>query len=178
MQHHPQSPSHQGAEHMSQNGGPIPGMAGVSPTQPHLPSMAQASQGHPDGRMNGIVMQRFDGGSTSTTEEAEAAAVLASGMVSHGVMGYGANQMHHQQQPSQHDNPYGAQHLPDHGHGMHTDPLTGNSIPMMGQMQATGLYDPAMLTDLPDDGFQGELQFFTQGTAQAGAPWASGVFGF
>ncbi|KAL1892884.1 hypothetical protein Sste5346_006777 [Sporothrix stenoceras] len=178
VQHLPQSPSHQGAEHMSQNG-----MPGVSPAQqPHPPSMAQASQGHhPDGRINGMVMQRFDGGATNTTEEAEAAAVLASGMVSHGgVMGYGANQMHHQQpQPQpQHDNPYGAQHLPDHGHGMHTDPLTGNGIPMMGQMQATGFYDPAMLIDLPDDGFQGELQFFTQGTAQAGAPWASGVFGF
>lgn len=184
-QHHPQSPAHQGAENVAQNGGTIPGMANslaavqsnVSPTLPHLPPMPQASQAHPDGRINNMMVQRFDTSSANTTEEAEAAAVLASGMVSHGVMGYDVNQLHHQQQ--QHDNPYAAQHLPDHGHGIHTDPLAGNGMPMMGQMQAAGFYDPAMLTEMPDDGFQGELQYFTQGPGlQAGATWVPGVFGF
>lgn len=139
--------------------------------------MPQGSLAHPDGRLNSAMVQRFDAGPTNTTEEAEAASILASGMVSHGVLDYGASQLHHQPAPQQqHDGTYITQHLSDHGHGIHTDQLAGNAMSMMGQMHAAaGFYDPAMLTDMPDDGFQGELQFFTQG--QPGATWAPGVFG-
>ncbi|KIH94650.1 transcription factor [Sporothrix brasiliensis 5110] len=189
-QHHQQSPSHQGAEIMSPNGNAIASMAnplaavqsGVASTLPQLPSMPQASHAHPDGHSNNFMMQRYDKASTNTSEEAEAAAVLAGGMVSHGVVGYGASQLHQQQQqlPPQHDNPYVTQHLSEQGHGVHTDPLSVNDMSMMTQMPSVGFYEQTMIPELPDDGFQGELQYFTQGPGlQAGSTWATNsVFGF
>ncbi|ERS99573.1 hypothetical protein HMPREF1624_04778 [Sporothrix schenckii ATCC 58251] len=189
-QHHQQSPSHQGTEIMSPNGNAIASMAnplaavqsGVASTLPQLPSMPQASHAHPDGHSNNFMMQRYDKASTNTSEEAEAAAVLAGGMVSHGVVGYGASQLHQQQQqlPPQHDNPYVTQHLSEQGHGVHTDPLNVNDMSMMTQMPSVGFYEQTMIPELPDDGYQGELQYFTEGPGlQAGSTWATNsVFGF
>ncbi|CAK7271523.1 hypothetical protein SEPCBS119000_004650 [Sporothrix epigloea] len=148
-------------------------VAGVGPSIAHLLPPVQLGASSPGPQLPpvppSIPLENLVAGSNPrmTTVEPEAAVVLSGGVAHHGALGYGDNQSQEQQQQG-HEN----------ADGMHVDPLDGNSMSLMDTATA---YDPENLAHflVPDDGYQNELQAWAQGPGlQAGASWASSVFGF
>ncbi len=134
--------------------------ASISPPPQHVPG-----QLHPDNRMD-MMVPGFDAQAANATDEAEAAAVLVSGMLPHGVLPFNAGgghpQAHHDPQ-QQYANPYTAHHLAGHMGGL-GGPLS------LAQLQSGAYYDQNF--SLADDGYNSELQVLIEGAhAQINTPW-------